>query len=208
MSDRKPDWFAGFFEKHRRGLRRYLSRLVSSADVAEDLTQEAFARIYAVRADGVQSPQSFLYRTAHNLAMDHVRHRRVAAAEPLDDATAGSIRHEAPSAEDQVASRQELDLVRAAIAELPPKCRTVFMMLRFEERSYKDIAREMALSETMVRKYAVRALQYCQMRLEQERAAKPRAGRAFVEPRVADGANPAGSTVTYLTHPGHGTADG
>lgn len=170
MADRKAEWFVRFFERHRRSLRRYLSKLVSSSDVAEDLTQEAFARVYAIQADRLQSPQSFLYRTAHNLAMDHVRHRKVAAAEPLDDELAGGIRHEAPSAEDEVASRQELDLVRAAIQELPPKCRTVFMMLRFEERSYKEIAHEMALSETMVRKYAVRALQYCQMRLDLHRA--------------------------------------
>jgi RNA polymerase sigma factor (sigma-70 family) len=174
MADRKSEWFAGFFEKHRRSLRRYLSRLVSSSDVAEDLAQEAFARIYAVRTEALQSPQSFLYRTAHNLAMDHVRHRRIAAEDPLDSDLASSIGHEAPSAEDWIASKQELDLVHAAIQELPPKCRMVFIMLRFEERSYKEIAHSMALSETMVRKYAVRALEHCLVRLDREQTSRRR----------------------------------
>jgi RNA polymerase sigma-70 factor (ECF subfamily) len=167
------DWFAALFKSQGAGLRRYLARLVASPEVAEDLAQEAFARVYTIQAGDLRSPRSFLYRTAHNLAMDHMRHRRVAGADPLEDAAADGIAQETPSAEDRIASKQELDIVRAAILELPPKCRMVFMMLRFEDRSYKEIARHMGLSETMVRKYALRALEYCRKRLDAARCERP-----------------------------------
>ena len=166
MPDDMTDGFHSFFERHRRQLLRYLARLVSSSDVAEDLSQEAFARVYVVQDGSLRSPRSFLYRTAHNLAMDHMRHRRVAATEPLDEVAADTLGDGQPAPDVCVAGREELRLIEAAIEELPPKCRKVFILLRFEGRSYKEIALAMALSETMVRKYAARALEHCRARLE------------------------------------------
>jgi len=191
MSDSTADGFAGFFERHRRHLLRYLARLVSSADVAEDLTQEAFARVYVVQDGTLRSPRSFLYRTAHNLAMDHMRRRRVAATEPLTDLTADTLGDDSPPPDACVAAREELRLIEAAIQELPPKCRKVFIMLRFEGRSYKEIALAMALSETMVRKYAARALEHCRQRLSD---GKP----------LADGAKSPGQIVKSLNDSGSG----
>jgi len=168
MQGGEAGWFQGFFEKHRRSLRRYLASLVSSPETAEDLAQEAFARVYAIDAARLRSPQSFLYRTAHNLALDHIRHQRVAAAEPLIDGLAERIAQDSPSAEAWLASREELAIVHRAMNELPPKCRQVFLLLRFEELSFKEVAARMGLSETMVRKYAFRALEYCQARVRCE----------------------------------------
>ena len=168
MQGGKTGWFHGFFLKHQRSLRRYLADLVSSSDMAEDLAQEAFARVYAIDTSRVRSPQSFLYRTAHNLALDHIRHQRVAAAEPLRDDLIERIAQDLPSAEIALAAKEELALVYQAINELPPNCRQVFLLLRVEGMSFKEVAAEMRLSETMVRKYAFRALEYCQARVRCE----------------------------------------
>jgi RNA polymerase sigma-70 factor (ECF subfamily) len=181
--------FAGFFERHRRQLGLYLARLVSSPDVAEDLAQEAFARVYVVHDGTLRSPRSFLYRTAHNLAMDHMRRRKVAAAEPLTDITADTLGDGRPTPDTCLAAREELRIIEAAIQELPPKCRKVFILLRFEGRSYKEIALAMALSETMVRKYAARALEHCRQRLDD---GKP----------LADGAKSANRIVNHLNDTG------
>ena len=165
MPDDMADGFHGFFARHRRQLLRYQARLVTSSDIAEELSQEACTRVYGVQDGTLRSPRSFLYRTAHNLAMDHMRHRRVAAAEPLDEVMADTLGDDRPAPDICVAAREELRLIEAAIEELPPKCRKVFILLRFEGRSYKEIALAMALSETMVRKYAARALEHCRARL-------------------------------------------
>ncbi|HLG86633.1 MAG TPA: RNA polymerase sigma factor [Alphaproteobacteria bacterium] len=168
MRGGETGWFHGFFLKHQRSLRRYLTGLVASPDMAEDLAQEAFARVFAIDNGGLRSPQSFLYRTAHNLALDHIRHQRVAATEPLLDELGERIAQDGPSAEAGLAAKEELALVYRAINELPPKCRRVFLLLRFEGMSFKEVAAEMRLSQTMVRKYAFRALEYCQMRVRCE----------------------------------------
>jgi RNA polymerase sigma factor (sigma-70 family) len=190
MPDNTADGFAGFFERHRQSLLRYLARLVSSADVAEDLTQEAFARVYVLQKGTLRSPRSFLYRTAHNLAMDHIRRRRVAAAEPLTDVTADTVGDDSPPPDARVAAREELRMIEAAIQELPPKCRKVFILLRFEDRSYKEIALAMALSETMVRKYAARALEHCRQRLSE---GEPATDGAKSEGQIVKSLNDSGS---------------
>ena len=194
MAESRAEGFAGFFERHRRHLLRYLARLVSSSDVAEDLTQEAFARVYVVQDGTLRSPRSFLYRTAHNLAMDHMRRRRIAATEPLTDVTIDTLGDDSPPPDACVAAREELRLIEAAIQELPPKCRKVFILLRFEGRSYKEIALAMALSETMVRKYAARALEHCRQRLSD---GEPAAGGA-----ESASAESGGQTVNPLNDSG------
>ena len=191
--DAKANGFEGFFERHRRHLLRYLARLVRSPDIAEDLTQEAFARVYVVRNNTLSSPRSFLYRTAHNLAVDHMRHQRVVACEPLNDSIADMLADERAAPDKCVAAREELRLIEAAIRELPPKCRKVFILLRLEGRSYKEIALAMALSETMVRKYAARALEHCLAKLDDG---------ATAGNRRAKGAKSRGRTVNRLNDPG------
>jgi len=62
-------------------------------------------------------------------------------------------------------------------------------LLRFEGRSYKEIALAMALSETMVRKYAARALEHCRQRLSEGKPA-------------AAGAESVGQTVNPLNDSG------
>ena len=169
MSDNRDDSFARFFKQNFRVVSRYVSKLVSAPDVADELTQEAFARVSLVGLDSVQSPQGLLMRTAKNLAIDHVRRSRIVSFESLDGGTVAEIGDSAPSAEDWVAAREELERVGEVIKELPPKCRRVFLLLRVEELSFKEVAAEMGLSETMVRKYAARALEHCQLRLGRKR---------------------------------------
>jgi RNA polymerase sigma-70 factor (ECF subfamily) len=70
---------AGLYTAERDGVYRYLlSNGVSSAQ-AQDVTQEAFLRLYSALRDGVviENPKGWIYRVAHNLAIDSlVRERR------------------------------------------------------------------------------------------------------------------------------------
>ena len=62
------------FLAHRRELQSYLTRKVRDGETAADLAQEAFLR-FAEHGptNGIAHPRSYLFRTAHNLAVDHVR---------------------------------------------------------------------------------------------------------------------------------------
>lgn len=63
--------------------------------------------------------------------------------------------------ERKVAGLQELKLLQTLIAELPPRCRHVFLLHRIYGIQFGDIAAQLGISERMVRKHMVRALIYC-----------------------------------------------
>ena len=64
-----------------------------------------------------------------------------------------------------VAAREELAIMRTIILELSPRCRQAFLLVRLEGLSHREVAAEMGLSQTMVRKHLARALSHIQTRL-------------------------------------------
>jgi RNA polymerase sigma-70 factor, ECF subfamily len=134
--------FSALVQRHRSWVRWLMLAFVNDADQAEDLTQEAFCRVYQHAA--AYRPQgnfpAWLKRIAVNLARDSVRRQQRAtfislhgleesleAAEPFDPAEA--------LASD--ALRQEL---RDAIAALPDEQRLALAMHYFGDMSLQDIA--------------------------------------------------------------------
>ena len=152
------------FQEHSRAVRKYVAAIVDRFDVAEELTQEAFLRLLTSDRTHLDSPGGFLFRTAQNLALDHVRRARRVPIGRLDDQPAEYFADAAPSAEESLAAREELAFMRAVLLELPPKCRQAFLLVRLEELSQREAAAEMGISQAMVHKYLTRAVLHIQMR--------------------------------------------
>ncbi|MFQ5610154.1 MAG: RNA polymerase sigma factor, partial [Woeseiaceae bacterium] len=85
------------------------------------------------------------------------------------DGTGDGIPAPAMAVDRIVAARQQLSMLRKVVAELPPKCRKAFLLYKFNEQSYREIAEHMQLSESMIRKYVLRAIVYCRSRIDAER---------------------------------------
>ena len=58
-------------------------------------------------------------------------------------------------------SQQLLDKMTASIKSLPLKCRQAFILYKFKGMAYADIANSLDVSESMVRKYVLRAVRHC-----------------------------------------------
>jgi RNA polymerase sigma factor (sigma-70 family) len=144
------------FNRHRISLQRYLMRLVPPDDAAE-LVQESYYRLLRhgemVKIDAMA--RSFLFQTATNLARDHYRRRashRTSLHVPIDDE---EIIEDHLGPDEQLAGEQTRVLLERAIADLPQDTRTVFMLHRFRDLTYPQIAQTMNLSaRTVARKMA------------------------------------------------------
>jgi RNA polymerase sigma-70 factor (ECF subfamily) len=152
------------FQENSRAIRKQIAAIVDRLDVAEELTQEAFLRLLSSDRTELDSPRGFLFRTARNLALDHVRRARRVPIGRLDDHASEFLADGAPTAEERLAASQELALMRAVLLELPPKCRQAFLLVRLEELSERQAAAEMGISQTMIRKYLARAVMHIQAR--------------------------------------------
>jgi RNA polymerase sigma factor (sigma-70 family) len=144
------------FDRHRVSLQRYLMRLVPPDDAAE-LVQESYYRLLRhgdmVRIDAMA--RSFLFQTATNLARDHYRRRashRATLHVPIENE---EIAEEHLGPDEQLAGEQARALLERAIADLPQDTRTVFLLHRFRDLTYPQIAEVMSLSaRTVARKMA------------------------------------------------------
>lgn len=148
-------------------LRRFLSSRLRNREDADEIAQESFVRMLALE-DGyhVRHPRGFLYRTALNLTVDAFRTSLPRAGQMDDITMAESMPSETPGPESIVYGQQRLGHLKKAIAELPPKCRQAFLMHKFENCSYLEIAVEMDISKNMVEKHIIKAIAHCRRSLD------------------------------------------
>ncbi len=155
------------FLAHRGELRAYLTGKLRNADLAADLTQEAFLR-FAEQGPGaaILNDRSYLYRTAHNLAVDHLRQEERQRTDSLAHEDMADIAEEAPSPEASVEARRRLDLLRRTVGELPSRTRQVFVLNRIEGLTYPQTAQRLGISESSVQKHLAKALHHVMRRLK------------------------------------------
>src|SRR5437016_4521495 len=96
------------FREHSHAPRKYIGSIVPKLDVAEELTQDVFVRLQMSGRSELDSPRGFLFRTARNLALDHLRRAGRVPFDALDETAAAQLADASASPEEQVAAREEL----------------------------------------------------------------------------------------------------
>lgn len=127
------------YQSLRRPLLAYLRRLVGDPQAAEDVLHDVLVKAMASlrsQADPPRNLAAWLYRVAHNAAMDHHRARR--PDEPLDEELAGGL--SAPEADQTLPAALLAECMRPLLSNLPETYRTVVHASELEGRSLRDIA--------------------------------------------------------------------
>jgi RNA polymerase sigma-70 factor (ECF subfamily) len=152
----------------------YARRLVGDFAVAEDVVQDAFMKLHS-QFQQVRTPQPWLYRTVHNLAVDH--QRRASRIVLVDDRTsedmpANDTADSQPMPDEQIARWEGIGLVRLVLETLDARSREL-IRLRFEEElSYKEIAESTGLTVGNVGYILHHALKAMALELEKTEVAK------------------------------------
>jgi RNA polymerase sigma-19 factor, ECF subfamily len=152
-----PRAWESAFAAHYVRLCEYVLRLVGSAEAAQDMVQDLFLHLWDTRGprDAVRLTKPYLYVAARNRALKYLRHRQVAAA--WVERAAGEETPAAESPEDSCL-RDELDrTVQRAIADLPERCREIFLLRRRDHCSYEEIASSLHVSLGTVKSQMWRA---------------------------------------------------
>jgi RNA polymerase sigma-70 factor (ECF subfamily) len=154
VRDGDRDAFALLVERHKRGIANFIGAGVRSPSDVADLTQETFLRAYAHL--GTFNPElgrfsTWLYHIARNVVRTHLgrSQRRPTAAEFGEDRTLENTLPETSADADPVGGvlRSEAEAeVRAALADLPERTRTVLALRYYDNMDYQSIATTMGLS--------------------------------------------------------------
>jgi RNA polymerase sigma-70 factor (ECF subfamily) len=191
MLEVRDDNAAAFEElvlRYQARLVTLLEHLIGSRDLAEDLAQEVFLRVYRARKSYEPGARfsTWLFTIANNVASNALRsrsRRREVSLRTSDRGSSGSrpLERLIQASSGQMPARQldkaEIrDVIRLAVAALNERQRLAVLLSKFEGMSYADIAQTMELSPQAIKSLLSRA----RVKL-----------RAILEPYVAHGERPA-----------------
>jgi RNA polymerase sigma factor (sigma-70 family) len=141
----------------RPELHRYCARLMGSVIDGEDVVQDTFARALVALGEIEEMPQlrPWLFKIAHNRALDLLRSRAVRKTEPIE--AASDVADEANPDPMEVLMRQEtVETAVSRFAELPLLQRSVIILKDVLDESLKDIAELLDLTVDAVKAHLAR----------------------------------------------------
>ena len=141
-------------------LSRLLVSMVPPKDV-EDIIQETYIRLCKVDdKTHIKDSESFIFRTARNLALDHLKRAETRLTRGVDNMDYIVVQEDDPTY-GQIASDEEFGLFCTAIRELPRQSQRAFILKKVYGYSLKEIMLEMGLSQPTVESHIVSATKKC-----------------------------------------------
>lgn len=169
-SNDDPEAFAHLVNKWQGAIQRLCIRMLGDAHRGEDLTQEAFARLYAKRADYQPAARfsTYLWRVALNLCYDELRRLKRRPETSLDIESSDSDEsfsildaHAAneTTPESELQNTERAELVRTALQKLPEHYRAVVVLRHYEDLKFREIAEVLDIPEGTVKSRMAEGLQ-------------------------------------------------
>lgn len=160
----------GLARRYAEPLRRFFSRKGRTLDNSvDDLVQEVFLRLLRrANLQNIAEAENYVFRTASNVLIDHRRRGRVRREADHDQLVEFDHASEEPSAERVLIGKDDARRVAKALAILPERTRTIFILNRFEGMSYSQIALALEISTSAVEKHMMKAIAHLMRRMEQD----------------------------------------
>jgi RNA polymerase sigma-70 factor (ECF subfamily) len=158
------DRLAAVYDEYYQPLYRYIYRQVGDVETTRDLTAEVFHRLLRAVQRGTSPDQhlaAWLYRTAHNIVVDHYRRQEHRQHLSLDEALINADDDPVGTAERRISAAQ----VRAALQHLTPDQRQVIVLKFLEGLSNQEVAAVLEKPVGAVKSLQHRALAALQRQL-------------------------------------------
>lgn len=153
---------------NRSALIDFAAPIVGDRARAEDVVQEAWLRFGGtapVERGSVAQPLSYLYRIVRNLAIDLSRRSGREMRGPDVETILEQTPDSQPGPDAQLAGREQIGLVVAALGGLSERTRRAFHLHRFEGKTYAEIARTLGVSQGTAHNLVSEAVAVCLQRL-------------------------------------------
>lgn len=161
---------ASVYMSIRSRLARAIAGMVPPKDI-EDIVQDTYVRVF--QAGGkvdIRTPQSFLFKTARNLAIDYAKSSETRLSFYTDseqDLELASARYGNDETFNQVAADEEFAKFCDAVRHLPVQCRRVFVLKKVYGLTQREIAEELSIKESTVEKHISAGSKRCSVFMSQ-----------------------------------------
>ena len=131
------------YERHRTRLFNFFVRLSGDRPFSEDLVQESFLHMLKHREtfESAHRFTAWMYQIGRNVHLDALRKRkRLHSPEPAEETEQAEIPSEALTPDQASHLREDVEILQAALAQLPLELREPLILSRFENLKYEEIA--------------------------------------------------------------------
>src|ERR671920_1429784 len=161
----RDDSFEELVRRYQRPLVSYVYRMTGNYESALDLTQEVFIKVYGslARYRPEYKFSTWIYRIAHNAAIDHLRRQGAARIEEMEvEGAEGStfekpLASKAPTPEQETERGERRAEIEEVVAQLPPAYRELIVLRHSHDLSYDEIAEVTSLPLGTVKNRIFRA---------------------------------------------------
>ncbi|AWI25696.1 RNA polymerase sigma factor [Flavobacterium pallidum] len=152
----EPAAFRRVFDAHYKMLRNFLVFRYRDADLADDVAQNAFVKLWE-NCSILKNEQakSFLFTTAIRLSLNQIKHKKVVSNFQVNFVPKTADGESPQFLMEETEFKNKLE---NAISNLPDRQREVFLLNRFENQSYTEIAETLGLSVKAIEKRMHQAL--------------------------------------------------
>lgn len=146
-------------------LKNFALRFVNDNDIAEDIIQENFIKLWEKHDSlKINSLSAFLFTMIRNSCLNHLKSKVVSSTQSLDLLTESNPNEQlyvtdfTGDTENLLLTEELKSQIDATLDKLPKRCREVFVMSRFDGLKNKEIAAELEISLKVVEKHITKAL--------------------------------------------------
>ncbi len=158
------DVFEQVFHVCYENLCQYAFTILRDMDEAEDIVQSMFMKVWERREELniQQSMRSYLFRAVYHQCINQLEHRTIKMKHREYGVYEGQHKVQQP----EVFPEELSEDIRTAVNDLPQQCRTIFMMSRYEELRYAEIAKKLNISVNTIENQISKALRILRLKLK------------------------------------------
>jgi len=147
--------FTMLFEAYHKKIFYFILRYVHSEELAEDLSQEVFLKIWQNRNDlpHIQSIKAYLFTVARNHTLNSLK--KAFQSEVALSEVVNSFAKTTNSIEEEIDDKEYAQFLNHVLDGLPAKSRHIFKLCREEKKSYEEVAQAMSISKNAVKNHMV-----------------------------------------------------
>ncbi|WP_298549022.1 RNA polymerase sigma-70 factor [uncultured Aquimarina sp.] len=158
MTSGNTKFFESVFKEYFKPLTLYASSYVNDVDIAKDITQDVFIKLYEKRQilQIHTSLKSYLYTSVRNRCLDHIKLHKIRELHKIQ--IYNSISENVEEESTEVMQSELQAKINVAIASLPDRNREIFRLNRIDGLTNQEIADELNLSKRTVETHISNAL--------------------------------------------------
>ncbi len=140
-------------------LRSYIARRLRDLSLVDDMVQEVMVRLHTRQGqDAIENVEGYLFRVAASVLADAARRNIVRHRSAHEELSESVHPVEEISPERVLMAKQQVALIAEILEELPERTRHAFVLKRFEDLSYAEIAERLGISVSAVEKHVAKAM--------------------------------------------------